>query len=195
MNKMKPQTPFFNKINFQTERLSIQSYEDKDYAQCVELYSDADLTKFFDHGRPRTPLEIDNYIDERSRLYQRQNLPFGLFSVFIKKCNSFAGQVDLVPTGVPGQLEIGWIFKKEFQNQGYCSEAVNSFLIPMVKELQEKNFQVFGKVINEIIATAHPENKPSQKVIKKAGLLFYKKGLRYAGNPRLWFKYQLNKPT
>jgi RimJ/RimL family protein N-acetyltransferase len=46
-------------------------------------------------------------------------------------------------------------------------------------------------VINRIIATAHPHNHASQRVMAKEGLAFYKKGLRYGGNPRNWYELKL----
>ena len=103
----------------------------------------------------------------------------------------FVGQVDLVPTENPGEVEIGWIFLEGFHGQGLCTEAVMSFLMPLVQRIVNMKLKVRGVVINRVIATAHPENIPSNKIIQKAGLTLYKTGLRYGGKPRNWYCLKL----
>lgn len=178
-------------IESNTERLYIRSYTDNDYLSCLLIYSDPDLTRFFDHGKPRTKAEIDTYIEERGVYFFQKGFPFGLFSVFLKDSLNFIGQVDAVPTENPGEVEIGWIFRKEFQSLGYCTESIIFFLIPLIKKLATEKIEVAGKIIDRIIATAHPENKASQRIMEKAGLSFYKEGLKYGGNPRNWYKLEL----
>ncbi|MBS0615704.1 MAG: GNAT family N-acetyltransferase [Verrucomicrobia bacterium] len=174
-----------------TERLYIRSYQDSDLESCLDLYSDEEITKYFDNGKPRTAQQILEYIKERGRRYFDRGEPFGLFSVFLKDSFTFIGQVDLVPTGNPGEVEIGWIFLKDFHNKGYCTEAVQDFLLPLIQGLYKRNYQSTGLTINRIIATAHPKNIASNKIIQKAGLAFYQSSLRYEGNPRNWYSLNL----
>jgi RimJ/RimL family protein N-acetyltransferase len=174
-----------------TDRLYIRSFNDEDFIYSLSLYSDPLLTQFYDHGKPRNETEVEAYIEERESYLLSTGLPFGIFSVFLRDKRTFIGQIDVVPTGEPGEVEIGWIFLKEYQNQGYCSEAVNFFLIPFIKELAKKKIKIGGHVINRVIATAHPDNKPSQRIMEKIGLSFYKTGLRYNGNPRNWYELNL----
>lgn len=181
----------FLTIETETPRLYIRSYHTCDYEDCLAIYSNPELTHFFDHGEPRAKAEVDEYIASRGLYFFEKGLPFGLFSVFLKDYKTFIGQVDLVPTEDPGEVEIGWIFRKEFQNFGYCSEAVIDFLIPFAKILAKKNIESNGKKISSIIATAHPKNLASQRIISKSGLSFYREGLRYGGKPRNWYKKTL----
>lgn len=183
--------PQIVKIEKTTERLYIRSYDRSDYENCLLLYADPVLTHFFDHGKPRSKDEINTYLAERGDFFFQKGLCFGLFSVFLKDKKTFIGQIDAVPTGIPGEVEIGWIFFKEFQNFGYCSESIILFLIPLIKNLANNKIEASGKVIDRIVATAHPQNKASQRIMEKAGLSFYKNGLRYGGNPRNWYKYNL----
>ncbi len=175
-----------------TNRLFIRSYLDKDFSECITLYSDKEITKYFDHGNPKSIQEIFDFVQERGSRYFERGEPFGLFSVFLKDSPMFIGQIDLVPTGLPGEVEIGWIFHKNFQNKGYCSEAVLEFLIPLIYKIREKKFKSGNLIINRVIATAHPENIPSNKIIQKAGLSFYQSHLRYGGNPRNWYCLNLS---
>ncbi|MBX3718726.1 MAG: GNAT family N-acetyltransferase [Parachlamydiales bacterium] len=179
-------------IHRRTEHLYIRSYLSEDFDRCVALYGDKEITKYFDHGEPRSPAETLDFINERGRRYFDQGQPFGLFSVFLKENRAFIGQVDLVPTGIPGEVEIGWILRKEFQGHGYCSEAVLNFLLPLIEKIREMGFESNGLVVNRVIATAHPENIASNRMIQKAGLSLYQKQLRYGGKPRNWYCLNLN---
>ena len=174
-----------------TDRLYIRSYLKEDFDQCLLLYSDKELTKFVDRGEPRNEKEIYEYVEERGDRYFNQGQPFGIFSIFLKENKTFVGQVDLVPTENPGEVEIGWIFHKEFHSKGICTEAVLNFLMPFVYKLAKMGYKSNGRLINRIIATAHPENIPSNKVIQKAGLVMYQTCLRYGGNPRNWYSLDL----
>ncbi len=179
----------FQKLSIEgkTNRLFIRSYLDVDFNDCLALYSDKEVTKYFDHGEPRSERAIFEYIQERGRRYFDCGEPYGLFSVFLKDSSIFIGQVDLVPTDNPGEVEIGWIFHKAFQNKGYCSEAILEFLMPVINEIRKEEFKANGLVVNKIIATAHPENIPSNKIMQKAGLSLYHFQLRYGGKPRNWY--------
>src|SRR5579864_5646013 len=87
-----------------TDRLYIRSYDKEDFERCLALYGDKELTKYFDHGKPRSYGEILEYVEDRGSRYFDQGLPFGIFSVFLKG-GVFVGQVDLVPTENPGEVE------------------------------------------------------------------------------------------
>jgi len=178
-------------IKSSTPRLQIKSYDPSDYKNSFSMYTCPILTRYFDHGKPRTKPEVDTFISKRGTYYFNKGTPFGLFSVFLKENNAFIGQVDLVPTGKPGEVEIGWIFKKDYQNFGFCSEVITFFLMPFIQNLIREEVQSSGVVINRVIATAHPENKASARIILKAGLTFFKKELRYEGNPRNWYELNL----
>ena len=176
-------------IEGETQRLFIRSYQDHDINDCVSLYGDKRITKYFDHGEPRSKHEVDGYVKSRGRKYFDKGEPFGLFSVFLKKSRIFIGQVDLVPTGFPGVIEIGWIFHLKYHNQGYCTEAVSDFLMILVDTLIKRKIKSDGNVIRKIIATAHPDNTASNKMIQKIGMTFEKFQERYGGKPRMWYSY------
>jgi RimJ/RimL family protein N-acetyltransferase len=178
-------------IQTTTQRLYIRSYIEADFSHCLKLYSDENITKYFDQGTPKSYREIQEHVNDRGVRYFSRQEPYGLFSVFLKDTNEFIGQVDLVPTEIPGELEMGWIFHKQFHGKGYCSEAVLEFLIPLIKETRKLKFKTNNKIVNRVMATAHPENIPSNRMIIKAGLKLYKTGLRYGGQPRNWYAKEI----
>ncbi len=89
-------------VEMETDNLYVRSYKDEDFENCVLLYGDEGITKFFDHGKPRSRKEVEDYVAQRGRRYFNRGEPFGLFSIFDKQDMSFMGQVDLLPTGEPG---------------------------------------------------------------------------------------------
>lgn len=175
-----------------TKRLYVRQFQESDYKQSVLLYSDPVLTKFFDHGEPRNVIEIDDYLDTRAACYFEKGMPFGIFSVFLDSCRTFIGQVDMVPTDNEGEVEIGWIFLQEHQGKGYCTEAINEFLLPLARNASKNEVRVNGSRLNRVIATAHPENVASKRIMDKVGLTFYKSELKYDGKPREWYELILN---
>ena len=180
-------------IEAHTDRLYIRSYLEKDFDESSFLYSDKELTQFFDHGEPRKKNEIYDYLEERGCRYFNQGVPFGIFSLFLKETNQFVGQIDLVPTENPGEVEIGWIIRKEFHHQGLCTESVLEFLMPFINKIAQMGYTSNGTTVNRVIATAHPKNIPSNKIIQKAGLALYQTKLRYDGKPRNWYFLELKK--
>ncbi|MCP5469716.1 MAG: GNAT family N-acetyltransferase [Chlamydiales bacterium] len=160
-------------VHIETERLSIRSYEpDRDYIDCVSLYGDPILTKYFDFGRPYTPEEVKEMTYERGCRFFRNGELLGLFSVFEKSSGSFIGQVDLLPTDEEGTVEIGYIFLRQFHFMGYCQEAIQGLISEYVPSLQEKRFFTNGGPIQKLVASAHPQNYASLKQIQKLGMSF-----------------------
>jgi [ribosomal protein S5]-alanine N-acetyltransferase len=172
------------KVEIETERLLIQSYKNDDFEECVKLYGDARITQYFDHGKQRSREEVKALMKEKTKFFQNLE-PFGIFSIFNKKDMTFLGQIDLLPTKEPGSVEIGFILHEKYQNQGFCSEAVKFILFEYIEEI---NFQrkYKGCQINKIIATAHPLNQPSKRVLQKFGMTLDRIKDRF-GHPRLWY--------
>src|SRR3989344_3113065 len=84
-------------VTFESERLQISSYRDEDFENCVQLYGNKTLTKYFDHGKPRSRKEIEELTRGKGIEYFRKGKPFGLFSLFDKTDGAFVGQMDIFP--------------------------------------------------------------------------------------------------
>ncbi len=174
------------RIEMESPQLFITSYSDQDFEHCLSLYGDENLTRYFDHGKPRSRSEIRELIEIKGHQYFRQGLPFGLFSLFEKKTNVFIGQVDLLPTERQGEIEVGYILQSEYQNKGLCTEAINA-LLKFAKRIKE-NFPNLS--INKIIATFHPQNTASKRVLEKVGMKYEKSLLRF-GQPRILYSIDI----
>ncbi len=93
----------------------MHSYREEDFENCVSLYGCEFITRYFDHGLPRSKHEVKQLILDRGTKYFLNGMPYGLFSIFLKQDLSFIGQVDLLPTEEIDVLEIGFILHKHYQ--------------------------------------------------------------------------------
>lgn len=157
-------------IQLETARLYITSYQDQDFEHSLRLYSDEKILQYFDHGKSRSSWEVFAMIEGL------KGKPFGLFSVFRKEDGEFLGHIDVAPTENDNEVEIGFIFASSAQGKGYCSEAMRAFFVQFVGSWQ----------IQRVIATVHPENIASQKVLQKMGMQAHKQGMRF-NQPRVWY--------
>ena len=171
-----------------TERLYIRSYEETDLKESVDLYGDPILTKYFDHGKPRSKEETERMVYERGILHSRSGLGFGLFSIFHQDNGAFMGQIDLLPTEAPGEAEIGCIFLRKYHNQGFPLEALSALIGDYTEALNSRK----NGLIAKILATAHPKNYASQRLIRGLGLTYERSEMRFDGQTR--FLYSVNKP-
>lgn len=179
------------KVEIETDRLYLRSYEESDFENCVLLYGDEKLTKYFDHGKPRSREEVKVYTQKNGASRFKIDDPFGLFSVFDKASGLFAGQVDLIPQE-PGVVEFGCILFQKFHHSNLAYEALKALIFDYVSELNHRGFKAFDQPISKLMATAHPLNIASQKLITKLGLALEKTEERF-GQPRLWYHLISNK--
>lgn len=173
-------------VEIETERLKICSYRDEDFEKCVALYGNKKITKYFDHGLPRSRKEVEELVRQKRHFVRGE--PFGLFSIFLKQDGSFIGQIDLVPMEEKGVVEIGVILDDHYHKQGFCGEAVRALMFDYVHELNCSGLKCHGIPVKKIVATVHPDNDPSRKVFEKAGMRCNGKQERF-GAPRLWYSY------
>lgn len=182
---------FYLKVQIETQRLFIRSYKEEDFENCLSLYSDEKLTKYFDHQRPRSKQEIEALIQEKGNKYFSNQEPFGLFSVFNKENQDFMGQIDLIPSfECENVVEIGCIFYRKYHNQQFAMEGLDAFLQHYIPYLNKYNFNWNYVPIKKVIATVHPNNYPSKKLIENLGMVFEKYQERF-GHPRLWYFYEI----
>lgn len=177
-------------VEIETDRLILSSYSNEDFEDCVRLYGDERLAKFFDHGKPRSREEVSNLVVQKTLHFLEGSLPLGLFSIFDKIENKFLGQADIMPTEDPCIVELGCIFLRDYHNQGYPIEVCKCFMIDYIEHLNESDPFFTQNPIVKVIATTHPKNYASQRIIKNLGMTFDKAQERF-GRPRFWYSYTL----
>lgn len=177
------------KISIETNRLIIRSYNQLDLDYCLSIYSNPRLARFFDNGKPKSTSEIEKLVQERGINNFSSGKPFGLFSIFEKKTNIFLGQLDFLPFNENNDIfEIGCIIDRPFHGRNISQEALYSIVHYYPVDLN-KQFSSSIK-IRKIIATAHPKNIASHRLIKFLGLSYIKTENRF-NSERNWYSIDL----
>lgn len=184
-------TSNYLQVEVETQRLFIRSYENSDFENCVLLYGNEVITKYFDHGKPRTRFEVKSLIIEKAEQYFTKGKPFGLFSIFRKENMDFMGQIDFLPSDKLGVAEIGFILHEQYHNQGFCSEAVKAIVFDYIEVINNRGFECDDLPISKVIATVHPKNQSSRRVLQNFGMTFDKIQERF-GHPRLWYSIPIS---
>ena len=117
---------FFAVPVIETERLRLRGHRLQDFANCVELWGDARVTRYIG-GKPFSEeeawLRLLRYVGHWALL------GFGYWAIEEKSSGAFLGeggfaelQRDIVPS-LKGMLESGWVFLPAEQGKGYATEA------------------------------------------------------------------------
>jgi RimJ/RimL family protein N-acetyltransferase len=148
-------------IIFETERLVVREWLDKDKQGFYEMSADADVMKFF----PNTlsPHECDKVIQRIISLKEDNEVCF--WSCEVKDSRKFIGLAGLhkIDSELPFApcVEIGWRLAKNYWGQGYASEAARGCL--------EYGFQ--KRSLKEIVSFAVKTNVNSIKVMERIGMV------------------------
>ncbi|MEH7344714.1 GNAT family N-acetyltransferase [Bacillus sp. JJ1532] len=145
----------------QTERLIIRKFIFDDWQAVYKYTSDPIVMKYIPEGvfseEDAKEFVIKNSVDQAVK-----------FPVLLKNENILIGHIAFEKFFGEHTYEIGWVFKQEFQNRGYASEAAEALL----------KFGFEDMKLHRIIATCQPENTPSYRVMEKIGMRregFFKK--------------------
>jgi len=146
-----------------TERLDLIEIEDKHMNDLYKLFSDQDVTRFYNLLPFKEPKEGKVFIDwYRTRSKNRQAIRWG---IVIKGTANLIGTIGFNNYTTLHRANIGYDLQSEYWNNGYTTEA----LATVVK---------FGFVqlgINRIEAEVMPGNDASGRVLEK--IQFQKEGI------------------
>ncbi len=147
-------------VIFETDRLVVREWLDKDKLDFYQLSADADVMKFFPSTLSKN--ECDRAIQRIKSLNEKNGFCF--WSCEEKQSKKFIGLAGLnkIDSELPfaPSVEIGWRFKKDYWGQGYASEAAKGCLAYGFKQL----------ALNEIVSFAVKTNIKSIKVMERIGM-------------------------
>jgi len=140
-------------FRLETRRLVIRKFEKEDWKQLYEYASDPEVRRYIPNGA---------YTEEEAQKFVKENMGDRpeKFAVVLKSENKLIGHMYFHNWFAPQTYEIGWVFNKAYQNNGYATEAA--------KALVDYGFEVLK--LHRIIATCQPENYPSWRVAEKIGM-------------------------
>jgi ribosomal-protein-alanine N-acetyltransferase len=148
----------------------------------AEIYSDADVRKYFPEGtltRDQTREELEWIIDV---YYGRYG--FGLWATMLQGTNEFIGRCGLLPWTIDGrdEVEVAYLLAKAHWGRGLGSEAAGAILSYGFQELH----------LPRLISLIDPANEASVRVAMKIGMSLEREA-EIDGEPTL--VYSARRPT
>ena len=149
----------------ETTHLMLRPIEKSDLDRMYEIYSNPTVTKYLYDGSAFTWEKTVKRLEESLNHWEKHG--FGFFAVIEKITKKTVGYCVLRyfnddHPNLNGKIEIGYTLDEPFWGKGYATEAVNACI---KLGFDQHHF-------DRILATILPENIASQKVVKKAGMIY-----------------------
>ncbi|MBA6156001.1 GNAT family N-acetyltransferase [Tenacibaculum sp. S7007] len=149
----------------ESKRLIIREAKVSDAPFYFELFNDPDWIKFISDKNLKSIKETEIYL--KDILFKNLQLGgLGFFSVIFKETNKPIGTSTALQRDKLEFIDIGYGFLPEARGKGYAIEATK-LIIEYVRNKFEQE---------KVLAFTMPENKASQKLLKKLGFTYV--GLR-----------------
>lgn len=139
-------------MQLETERLIIRDYQQTDESDVLEFLGDQE-TMYYLPEEPFTSQTVKEFITKNMKTV-------AYYPIILKENHKVIGHLYFEPFFGDHSYEIGWVFNKAFQGNGYAFEAAQAIM--------EWGFSV--KEIHRVIATCQPENTGSYKLMEKLGM-------------------------
>ena len=168
------------KIIYETERLLVREWEDKDYKDLFEYASDERVAKYL--FPPYKDLNTaKKRITKLKAQYNRDDYKRD-YPIVLKSENKVIGSISMsdYKPQAGGIIMIGYTLNYNYQGHGYATEAV----IGIFKFIKQNN------IAKRIFAVHDIENIKSGNVMKRAGMTF--EGIaRKAGENQVHSRYDV----
>ncbi len=151
------------KIKYETERLIVREWEDKDYKDLFEYASNKEVTKFLVYKTYESVEEAKSRIASLKEKYKTENR-YGDFAIELKDEKKVIGSISITfkTSKAGGIIELGWTLNPSYQGKGYMTECIKG----MFKYIK------LNKLAKRIIARCDTENTKSEAVMKRCGMTF-----------------------
>ena len=143
-----------------TDRLILRQFSADDREELQRITHEPDIMQYFPSRSPWPTDKVDRYFSYQSAHWQRFH--YGHWAVTTREDGQFFGWCGLEFIPETEETEVGYLLGKKFWGNGYATEAATASV----------KFGLENIGLKEIIGLAHPENKPSQRVLEKSGLSF-----------------------
>jgi len=148
---------------------------EKECESIVKLFQDPNVYPTFAKGTSIPEADTTKSYLNKCRLW-KSGYPFSLFVIEDQKDGSFVGRIvmeDCDPHPVTGSpmhshAEVGIAISGEKQHQGFGTQAITAVTYAWVPYVADAKYEIQGKPLTHLWATAHPDNATS-KIFSKAG--------------------------
>jgi ribosomal-protein-alanine N-acetyltransferase len=148
------------KLEIETERLRLRSFEPDDFEFIYRLWNDAEAMKYIKPGKSFSREDIAAYF-ERVKLRWAER-GFGHLAVTVKETGEIIGYCGFQYVQETPEVELLYALSKPNWRHGYMTEAARACLRWVFENTK----------LERIIALARPENKGSWRVMEKNGMRF-----------------------
>lgn len=150
-------------IIYETERLIVREWEDKDYRDLYEYASDVTVTKYLSFP---TYLSLETAVERIASVKEQYKSGEGIvdYCIELKEFNKVIGSIGIVKYREKnfGEVEIGYVLNANFHGHGYMTESLKG----MFKYIKKNN------IAKRIVLRHDVENVKSGNVMKRAGMTF-----------------------
>jgi RimJ/RimL family protein N-acetyltransferase len=152
----------------EAKRLEFRGMGPDDLDDMAALLGDPTVMTYY--PRPKTRQEAARWIEWNRGLYRMRG--YGLWLLTTNE-GDFVGDCGLTPQVVDGvtELEVGYHVVPALQGRGYATEAAAA----------SRDFARTVLGATRLIALIDPDNRPSQRVAEKIGLLPEKRAVVHGG--------------
>ena len=166
---------------FETERLIVREWEDKDYNDLYEYASKDEVTNFLTFETYKSIETAHERIAFLKQEYADNKITTD-YAIEVKDLNKVVGGIGIVHYSEKneGEAEIGYVLNPVHQGHGYMTEA----LLGMFKYIKQNG------IAKRIVLRCDTLNTKSENVMKRAGMTF-EGVLRRAGKNNLHSRHNL----
>lgn len=144
-----------NEVRLETPRLLLRWFRESDFADYVEIATDADVMKFI--GGTQTPFEAWRAMSSHIGHWYFRG--YGVFAVEEKATGKMVGRIGLMnPPGWPG-FELGWTLGRASWGKGYATEGAQRVLEYAFTDMDR----------DHVISCIAPDNLNSARVAERLG--------------------------
>ena len=135
-------------MNLETKRLYIRRFEKSDGEDLFEYLSDEDVVKY----EPYHVFTKEQALQEAIRRSSRKDF----FAICLKESNKLIGNLYF-NRGDFDTWELGYVFNKSYQKNGFATESVYALLKVAFSELN----------VRRVVAYCSPKNVPSWRLMER----------------------------
>ena len=149
------------KIILETERLALREWEPEDAGALFEMMGDAEVMRYVDVGKPWEDVgRVREWIGRLQDSYRTRG--YSRWAVVERDGGLAVGSCGFVPLPWSGEIDFGYMFRRDRWGRGYASEVTPAVL--------RYGFERYG--FKEVVASIAPENDASRRVLLKLGFTY-----------------------
>ncbi|MBI2786869.1 MAG: GNAT family N-acetyltransferase [Legionella longbeachae] len=194
-----------NKVKINTERLELRSSNQNEEHSLIENYTlllgDPTNVALFAEGESWNKKKVEELVKSEIQKWNDGHR-FCMFSIHDAKTGQFMGSLHIIHakqdyvnigSGHENVAEIAYILDKSFCGKGYGTEIAIIGKKYIKHIISEGEFNSLESQLQQIVATVHPLNEGSKKILQKT--LKHQEAeelIKFGGQPRLLFFKPLN---